>query len=291
MLALIFYLFALVFVQLTAAQLADVFAEDPALLPKAKKEMQAFSSVQDAMITLYMACSGGQDWDVFYTTIREVGWVGALLFVFFVAFMQIAVMNILTGIFVEQAMKLAQPDRDQQAYKQHRAEIAEAAELHKMCCEMDINGDGTIKRSELCEFIEEGKLKAFLMTLGLNLKNADLFFHIIDAAKDEIDIETFVQECMNLRGNASNFDLAYLIIHMKEIEKRQQEFHLETIDKLRRSSGNPKQGPSSNDSVTTTVGWPRLNWTQPSLRFLSNADSNDQDHGDEAWFGCEGTRA
>eukprot|EP00419_Tripos_fusus_P065509 CAMPEP_0172931204 /NCGR_PEP_ID=MMETSP1075-20121228/219377_1 /TAXON_ID=2916 /ORGANISM="Ceratium fusus, Strain PA161109" /LENGTH=768 /DNA_ID=CAMNT_0013792523 /DNA_START=72 /DNA_END=2380 /DNA_ORIENTATION=+ len=243
MLALIFYLFALVFVQLTAAQLADVFGEDPALVPKAKEEMQAFSSVQDAMLTLYMSCSGGEDWLVFYTDIREVGWAGALLFVFFVAFMQIAVMNILTGIFVEQAMKLARPDRDQLAYKQRRAEIAEAAELRKMIRDMDKDGDGTIKRSELCEYIDDGKLKAFLKTLGLDLKNADLFFHIIDAAKDEIDIETFVRECMNLRGTASNFDLAYLINHMREIEKRQQDFHVETMDTLRRSSGDPDATP------------------------------------------------
>jgi len=149
--------------------------------------------------------------------------------------MQIAVMNILTGIFVEQAMKLAQPDRDRLAFEQHRAEIAETNELHKMCQEMDINGDGTIKRSELCEYIEEGKLKAFLMTLGLrlNLKNAGLFFNIIDSASDAIDIETFVQECMNLRGTASNLDLAYLTIQMGALEKRQQEFHHEIMTSLR----------------------------------------------------------
>jgi len=239
MLALIFYLFALIFVQLTAAQLSDVFGTNPGSLEESKKEMQAFESVQRAMLTLYMSCSGGEDWLVFYSVINDVGWAGSLLFVFFIAFMHIAVMNILTGIFVEQAMKLAQPDRDRLAHEQQRAEMTQANELHKMCQEMDISDDGTISRSELCEYIQDGKFKAFLMTLGLrlNLKHADLFFNIIDSSSENIDIETFVQECMNLRGNASNFDLAYLTIQMGALEKRQQEFHHETMAVLRWMSG------------------------------------------------------
>lgn len=121
------------------------------------------------------------------------------------------------------------------ALEYSKAEIEEAEELRRMCCEMDINGDGTIRKDELCEYIEEGKLKAFLMTLGLNLKDADKFWSIIDRHHDDaIDIETFVMECMKLKGPATSFDLAYLMTQMGNIEKKQQVLHRESTLLLQR---------------------------------------------------------
>jgi len=261
MLALIFYLFALVFVQLTASWMASEIVDevDGTKLEVLRLRLSPFGSVQNAMLTLYMSCTGGDDWVNFYNAIQEIGWVGSTLFVFFIAFMQIAVLNILTGIFVEQAMKLAPPDRDRMAFELTKAEIEEANELRKMCIEMDINGDGTIRKDELCEYIEEGnKLKAFLMTLGLNLKDADNFWDIIDRHHDAaIDIETFVAECMKLKGPATNFDLAYLMTQIGSLERKQRLLHMESMMALQKVNKNVVL--TENGSPGTDAGY--LPWS------------------------------
>jgi hypothetical protein len=259
--ALISYLFALVFVQLTASWLAsetDGDADNAGKVEGLRLRLEPFGSVQNAMLTLYMSCTGGDDWTKFYHSIQNVGWVAASLFVFFIAFMQIAVLNILTGIFVEQAMKLAPPDRDRMALEYTKAEIEEAEELRRMCYEMDINGDGTIKKEELCGYIEEGKLKAFFMTLGLNLKDADNFWSIIDRHHDDaIDIETFVMECMKLKGAATNFDLAYLMSQMGNMESKQQVLHRENmlaLQHIAKSVRTTESGQSGLD-VSALLSW------------------------------------
>ena len=69
-----------------------------------------FSSVIDAQ-----ARAGGADWEVFYSVISSCP-MSACMFVFFIAFMQVALMSIFTGIFVEKAMKLAPPDANVLSY-------------------------------------------------------------------------------------------------------------------------------------------------------------------------------
>jgi len=64
------------------------------------------------------------------------------------------------------------------------------------------------------------------MTNGLNVKDADNFWNIIDSHHDDaINKETFVMECMELKGLATNFHLAYLMTDMGNIEKKQQVLH------------------------------------------------------------------
>jgi len=65
-------------------------------------------------------------------------------------------MQIAGGVFMGQAMKLAPPDN-----QFHQAEIEEAQAVRRKCHEMDINGDSTVRKEELCENISEGKLKSF----------------------------------------------------------------------------------------------------------------------------------
>merc|ERR1711971_224477 len=126
MMLLVFFMFGLVFVQSAAGYVSDsngsLDSEEYARLA------EHFGSVEQAMLGLFMATTGGNDWSVFYDALRPIGPQVSLIYLFYVAFSQIALLNILTGIFVENAMRLAEPDRqavyaDQQ--KQYNAKVAE----------------------------------------------------------------------------------------------------------------------------------------------------------------------
>jgi len=227
MLALIFYLFALVFVQLTASSLEDSLNSNQQD-PFRQLKLDWFGSVEMAMLTLYKACTGGDDWSVPYGVAVESGELPAFLFIFFIAFMQIAVLNILTGIFVEKAMKLAQPDRERLGIEIDRKEKQVEEDLRKMCREMDTDNSGCIKSDELNDFIEGGKLKGFLMTLGLHIKDTDVFFSILDSnsqqAAGSVATEIFIEECMKLKGFATNLDLRVLTMTVNNIVDRQRQW-------------------------------------------------------------------
>ena len=77
--------------------------------------ISVFGSVEVAMLNLFKSSTGGADWEVFYSVISPC-LMSACMFVFFIAFMQVALMSIFTGIFVEKAMKLAPPDANVLSY-------------------------------------------------------------------------------------------------------------------------------------------------------------------------------
>jgi len=236
MLALIFFLFALVFVQRASLALKDSDVPDPEIT------MEQFGSVQQAMLSLYQSITGGNDWVNFYSTLSAMGWLNSALFIFFIAFMQIAVLNILTGIFVEQAMKSAQPDRDSVATHLRRREMMEAEELRAQCRQIDADRSGVITLAELAEYFDKGKLKHMLMTLDIDVRDVEVFFDLLRSHDGcEIRVEDFVEECMKLKGNASSIDLHYLTKRVCEIKRTQDSQHDEIMEFLRHgvTSGAP----------------------------------------------------
>merc|ERR1740121_3333502 len=67
--------------------------------------MVLFPSVHRSMITLFMASNAGEDWVVHYRVLEQTGSFNKHAYIVYIAFIQIAVMNIILGIFVDKAMK------------------------------------------------------------------------------------------------------------------------------------------------------------------------------------------
>jgi len=222
MLVTVFFIFALIFVQGAATYLISVGDGASSIMVTDTKT--AFGSVQDAMITMYMVCTGGEDWKIFFDLIKEAGAFHAAVFLFYVAFVQIAVLNILTGVFVENALKLAQPDREAMALECRRLEIEEAKALRILGQEIDVIGSGTIKATDFYSKIGNDKLKACLQVLGLNINDAQLFFQMLCTTDDEVDIDEFVKGCMKLKGGATSIDMQSVLFQTRLIHKTQQIF-------------------------------------------------------------------
>jgi len=109
MLASFTVLFAIIIVQ----QLPPFFASEQGRMISSTKQkdlLTAFGSVERASFTLFKSISGGNDWDVYYTTLEKTGTVASMAFMAYLIFVWLSMTNIITSLFVDRAMKLAQPD-------------------------------------------------------------------------------------------------------------------------------------------------------------------------------------
>merc|ERR1719343_55803 len=123
--------------------------------------MASFGSVQQGMITLFKTSMGGQDWEVYYNLVEPFG--NKVLFLFFVAFIQIALLNILTGIFVENALKLAAPDLEVLAREYRNNELDDIEALRRLCDEADLGSDGMpISKEDFCRALLVEKVRAHM---------------------------------------------------------------------------------------------------------------------------------
>lgn len=246
MLATIFYIFGLVFVQGAAQHLSEVGAD---MDSDARSRLEGtVGSVQAAMLTLYMSTTGGDDWTTFYATIQQTGALYGSIFLFFIAFGQIALLNILTGIFVESAMKLAQPDRDTLAFEHSKHELAEADELRHLCEELQSDMPGTMKAVEVARHMRsrESKLRAYLSMLGLRVNDSAHISALLAVSSpavcnaggkpsgpaEDIEVNAFVEVCMRLKGFASGVDVQCLALETKALRRTQRQFFHDCTSRL-----------------------------------------------------------
>merc|ERR1712099_29347 len=115
MFGIVFYIFSLIFVQQVATLLKE--SGDPSD-PEIAAIVSAFPRVDKAMLTLTMA---------------------AFFYLVFIAFTQIALINIITGIFVDSAMENLSPDKELLAHNLHAEEREHEKELTRLC--IDVNDD------------------------------------------------------------------------------------------------------------------------------------------------------
>lgn len=192
-----------------------------------------FGTLSTSGLSLFEGMAGGISWGELVDVLEPLDGVYAALFLVFVAFSVFAVVNIVTGIFVDSAMQSSQTDRDLLIQEEIHAKEDYLAKIQQIFNEIDVDGSGTVDMSEFSTAIEDERLVAYFNALDLDITDVKGLFSLLDRDRTgEIDIEEFVVGCLRLRGGAKSLDLAKLLY-----ESEYMVHNLERLmDTLRRSS-------------------------------------------------------
>jgi hypothetical protein len=208
MLAVFFYIFAVVFVQATVGYLIDPDAD------KTNEEdiLKNWGSVARAFISLYKATTGGADWGDVSDTLSDVGRVYYCLFLFFIAFIILALLNILTGIFVDRAMKASAEDKDGEALtrlNEERDAVADLCRLHCVISKSEVEDKARITRQQFEDNMASPAMRARFAVLGLEIWDSKQFFEMLTALaeSEDVDLRSFVAGCMQMRGPSQRLGL------------------------------------------------------------------------------------
>eukprot|EP00913_Durusdinium_trenchii_P022593 g21217.t1 len=160
---------------------------------------------QERTMTLYMAISGGVDWKDCVAPLHVVSWAMEYMFATYVFFTLFCCLNIVTGIFVDNAKALKSADEDAmylEALTERKRWIAEVKELFSRL-DTSINGKFTLlvrravgtptgRFQDFKTHVSSIKVQTLFRKLGINVDNieADELWEILDADRSgEIDEE------------------------------------------------------------------------------------------------------
>merc|ERR1712066_860626 len=134
----------------------------------------------------------------------------------------------------EKALTLAQPDLDTQMLQKQRKDHQDAQELRKLTMTADNDFSGTLSLEEYTRFMQDPKFRSFFEMRGLDIKDAEMFFHMLTAVtqRDEVDIQTFVEGALRMRGFASSLDLHTLSFEVKVLHLHHKEFVRQCLNGL-----------------------------------------------------------
>ena len=179
-----------------------------------------FPNMHGALLTLFMAVTSGISWWEVEEVLLEVGWVYGALFVMYIAVMILALLNIVTGIFLNDALEMAAMDQELQKKFELEKRAQMADELRDIFSKLDTGDSGTITFDEFERFMGTPGASSLFSVFGLNIVDAVPLFDALDVDENrELGIEEFVMGCIQLQGEARTVDL---VTHMRENKKIMQ---------------------------------------------------------------------
>merc|ERR1712032_216507 len=194
---------------------------------------QQFGSVWLSMQSLVLASTGGQDWGEYFNNLESTGGLNQFIFMVFILFVHLALLNIILGIFVDCAMKSLEPDDFERAHFNTVEERRAQQELRALCDEVDVDHTGIMTSSQWKLCIEDQRMTAYLDMLGFPRCHLDDLFHMLctsqEARGEVVVVEDFVRGCMRMRGTASSFDMNTVKFEVSAVK----ELLVEEIGKIR----------------------------------------------------------
>lgn len=167
-----------------------------------------FGSLPRSLYTLFMSMSGGVSWGDPVANLAKAGGHYLAMFIVYEAFTLFAVLNIITGFFVDNAMESQKNDKDQAITNQLKNRAKYIKEFQSIFDEIDEDKSGDITFDELHDNMHNARLRVYLAHLNIDIDKAWDIFRLLDTGNDgSVSMEEFVVGCLKLRGPAKTTDI------------------------------------------------------------------------------------
>merc|ERR1719229_609416 len=99
-----------------------------------------FGTLTDSTVSLYMAMSGGVDWGDVYEALRPMSSEYRYAFLVFITFAILALLNVVTAVFVDATMQRSQTDRELLVQQEMEQKVEFVRTVQRVFEELDSDG-------------------------------------------------------------------------------------------------------------------------------------------------------
>eukprot|EP00931_Biecheleriopsis_adriatica_P076131 TRINITY_DN49880_c0_g1_i1.p1 TRINITY_DN49880_c0_g1~~TRINITY_DN49880_c0_g1_i1.p1 ORF type:complete len:708 (+),score=169.26 TRINITY_DN49880_c0_g1_i1:58-2181(+) len=198
------------------------------LSPDEAEVMRFFNSLSGTTLSLYMAMSGGVDWAEIWEALQPLPTEYKVAFLVYLTFAILALLNVVTAVFVETAMQQSQNDRELLVQQDMEQKVEFVDTMQRVFEELDTDGSGTLSLDEFEKKLDDENILNFMSTLELDVDQVRTLLTLLDRdGNGSVDIEEFIEGCLRLKGGAKSLDMAIL--------QYQVEFILSSLSGLRKA--------------------------------------------------------
>eukprot|EP00930_Biecheleria_cincta_P089582 TRINITY_DN78918_c0_g1_i1.p1 TRINITY_DN78918_c0_g1~~TRINITY_DN78918_c0_g1_i1.p1 ORF type:complete len:607 (+),score=114.94 TRINITY_DN78918_c0_g1_i1:54-1874(+) len=173
-----------------------------------------WGNIGHSILSLFMALTGGDDWRNLIGILGGDSVVNLLIFIFWIAFATLVLLNLVTGVFVEGAQRILKEDKEKEV-------IRMAAKLFHS---LETGNDSALDFQEFRKQLEEGKLKGYCAAVGISQDDASELFRLLDKrGRGRLLVGDFVDGCLRLRGPARSLDLSSVALSLRELKAKNDE--------------------------------------------------------------------
>lgn len=187
---------------------------------------QWYGSLWRSILSLFQVLVGGVDWDTVVEPLIKISPLLGVVFVLYIAFAVLALLNVVTGVFVDSAVTRAHRMKDITV-------VNTACRLFDL---LDLDQTGKISEEEFESQLYTEPMQEYLADIDVDVSEAKWLFEILDIDRTgAIDFDEFLSGCLRLRGPAKALDLLLVTRETRRmfsqilLERKKLEFQLGRI--------------------------------------------------------------
>jgi len=122
-----------------------------------------------------------------------------------------AVLKVITGIFIQQTMRVANEDDELLLLQKKRLVDSHAKGVGMLFKELDADGSGALDQEEFKRALQDSRFKIWMSALDLQSSDAENLFKLLDDGDGQISYHEFLAGAKRLKGAAQSIDLVTLM--------------------------------------------------------------------------------
>jgi len=212
MVFMVLYCFSIAFVQGATEYLTEFEANDQSDSDVADGFRKSYGCLGTAIYSLFMAMTGGRNWGEVIEPFLRVSWLYSALFILFISITYFGLLNVVTSIFVDSAMKSRQHYKDLLIHDSSRKKERVHQHLRQLFAEMDAGHTGCIDQGDMERVLEDPNLNMYLESMDIFVNDARALFKLLDQdGAGKVSIDAFCDGCLRLKGEAKSYDIHVLL--------------------------------------------------------------------------------
>eukprot|EP00811_Abedinium_folium_P033718 NODE_6660_length_1651_cov_7.754593.p1 GENE.NODE_6660_length_1651_cov_7.754593~~NODE_6660_length_1651_cov_7.754593.p1 ORF type:complete len:489 (-),score=71.70 NODE_6660_length_1651_cov_7.754593:185-1441(-) len=215
LLGLLMYTMSIVIIQsLVEAKKSGVDSEDELFI------RDHFGSISTAIATLFMAITGGIDWGDVFWALCSIDATAALAFMLHILFGFLCMLNVLTGLFVENAMEIFRSDRATMEVSESVKRMRNTRILHDIFREGKNDHNPVVTRANFIRHCSDPAVQSCLSIVGCQIDDTpaeELFDFLDPEQRGCVDLSEFIAGLTNISGPARQSTVARIEYRLQRL--------------------------------------------------------------------------
>lgn len=173
-----------------------------------------YGSLSHTVLTLFQSVMGGIDWDMAVNPLLAFSPLLAVVYCVYVAFVLLAMMNVITGVFTENALLNARNGED----------IYMINKVRDLFQQLNLDNSGMITWQQIQEQKDRREMQEYFRAIDVDISEAQHLFNLLDLNDTGyISADNFLNGCIRIRGPARALETMLLLRETSRLSKRLDE--------------------------------------------------------------------